>query len=233
MRNIDFEGDYGRQYREKVHTWLPGYDLLHETAVIAVQALKPDAKTILSVGPGPGDETASFLEVCPKATATLVEPSEQMQVTLHRTLARYHDSREITYLRLSLDQAASSVLEGLTFDVVACHSLLHLIEGPAKDRALQQLACLTAKGGLLVISGSSLTEDPFASKQLRVIAGQRLLNRGMDPEPVSRCVERPDDVSCILNSWLDPRLIAAGFSRPLKIAQILHHNLWVAQKHEH
>jgi len=230
LRTIDFEGDYGRDYKEKIHTWLPGYDLLHETAVTAVQALQADAKSVLFVGPGPGDEVVSVLDVCPEAAVTLVEPSQQMLEACHQTLAEHAKSRAVEALQMTLEEAYESTLQGMAFDVVVCHAVLHLIEGAAKDRALQHLASLTAQGGLLVISGSCLTDDPVASRTLREVAGQRLLNRGMDPEPARRCVERPDDVSCILKPWLDAQLIPAGFDRPLKLVQVLHHNLWIAQK---
>lgn len=67
MSPLDFDGDYGRSYRQSIQHSIPGYDVLHEIAAAAVNATSAKADSVLVVGPGPGDELVTLLSSCPDA----------------------------------------------------------------------------------------------------------------------------------------------------------------------
>ena len=79
MTLLDFEGDYGRQYNERIRTLIPGYDAIQEIGAAALAARIPQARNALVVGPGSGLELPALLQALPQAQVTLVEPSPQMR----------------------------------------------------------------------------------------------------------------------------------------------------------
>ncbi len=78
MPSLDFDGDYGRHYRQSIQHSVPGYDVLNEIAAAAIRATSVNAQHVLVVGPGPGDELLPLLDSCPEADVTVIEPSAQM-----------------------------------------------------------------------------------------------------------------------------------------------------------
>jgi len=86
MPSLDFDGDYGRSYRQSIQNSIPGHDVLHEIAAAAVRSLASDARQVLVVGPGPGDELLPLLNACADAALTVLEPSAQMLEQCRHTL---------------------------------------------------------------------------------------------------------------------------------------------------
>ena len=72
MPSIDFDGDYGRTYRESIQHSIPGHDVLHEIASATIQATASDAQHVLVVGPGPGDDLPTLLNTCAEAAVTVL-----------------------------------------------------------------------------------------------------------------------------------------------------------------
>ena len=46
MPSLDFDGDYGRSYRQSIQNSIPGHDVLHEIAAAAVRSLASDAQQV-------------------------------------------------------------------------------------------------------------------------------------------------------------------------------------------
>ena len=80
MPSLDFEGDYGRTYRQSVQNSIPGHDVLHEIARAAIQTTASDAQQVLVVGPGPGDDLPHLLNACTDAALTVLEPSAPNEI---------------------------------------------------------------------------------------------------------------------------------------------------------
>jgi len=132
MPSLDFDGDYGRTYRRSIQNSIPGHDVLHELATAAVQSAASDARQVLVVGPGPGDDLPPLLNACPEAALTVLEPSGQMLEQCRHTLADHPGRERCRLLQHTLNEALEGELNGARFDVVVCHNVLHLLPGEEK-----------------------------------------------------------------------------------------------------
>ena len=62
VSQLDFESEYGRQYRTSIQHSIPGHATLLEIGAAAIGDAAPAARRILVVGPGPGDELPQLLD---------------------------------------------------------------------------------------------------------------------------------------------------------------------------
>ena len=230
MPSLDFDGDYGRSYRQSIQNSIPGHDVLHEIAAAAVRSLASDAQQVLVVGPGPGDELPPLLNACADAALTVLEPSAQMLEQCHHTLADHPGSARCRLLQQSLNGALESELTGARFDLVVCHNVLHLLGSDAQDVMLQQLTQCTADGGVLLLSAYSEAEEPESQRLVFNVARQRLLDRGVPPETVEAIVESRNKVVFSMDpSQLSTVLAQAGWPSPLQLYQGLFIRLWLCR----
>ena len=132
MPSLDFDGDYGRTYPQSIQNSIPGHDVLHEIALAAVQSAASDARQVLVVGPGPGDDLPPLLNACPEAALTVLEPSGQMLEQCRHTLADHPGRERCRLLQHTPNEALEGELNGARFDVVVCHNVLHLLPGEEK-----------------------------------------------------------------------------------------------------
>ena len=77
--NLDFDGDYGRNYKAIIRGSVPGYDTMLEITAAALAETCTNAESIVVVGPGRGEELPLLLAALPTAQFILIEPSAQMQ----------------------------------------------------------------------------------------------------------------------------------------------------------
>ena len=166
MPSIDFDGDYGRTYRESIRHSIPGHDVLHEIASAAIQATASDAQQVLVVGPGPGDDLPTLLNTCADAAVTVLEPSGLMLEQCRKTLADHPGSRRCRLLPCSLNEALEGELNGARFDLVVCHNVVHLLRSDEQTAMLRDLTQCTAEGGVLLLSACSEPEDGESLREL-------------------------------------------------------------------
>lgn len=230
MPSLDFEGDYGRIYRQSIQNSIPGHEVLHEIAVAAVQSTASDAQQVLVVGPGPGDELPPLLNACRDAVLTVLEPSAQMLEQCRHTLADHPGSARCRLLQQSLNGALESELTGARFDLVVCHNVLHLLPGEEQVVMLLQLRQCTADGGVLLLSAYSEAEDPESQRLVFKVARQRLLDRGVPPETLEAIFDSRNKVVFSLDpSRLSGVLAQAGWPSPLQLYQGLFSRLWLCR----
>ena len=230
MPSLDFDGDYGRTYRQSIQNSIPGHDVLHEIALAAVQSAASDARQVLVVGPGPGDDLPPLLNACPEAALTVLEPSGQMLEQCRHTLADHPGRERCRLLQHTLNDALEGELNGTRFDVVICHNVLHLLPGEEQTVMLQQLTQCTADGGLLLLSAYSEAEDAESQHWVFKVARQRLMNRGVPPETLEAIFNSRNTVVFSLDaSRVSEALAQAGWPPPLQLYQGLFSHLWLCR----
>ena len=141
LPQLDFDGDYGRSYRQSIRDAVPGYDSLIEVAAAALQQAVPQAGSLLVVGPGLGEELLPVLSALPLAWVTLLEPSLQMGGACLNLIAQAGAAERCELLQQGLEPGVLPA--GAPFDAVMCHNVLHLMA------AEQQVALLKTLAGCL------------------------------------------------------------------------------------
>ena len=128
-------------------------DLLAETAPVLV----PDARRILDLGCGAGNQTLNLLRAFPAADCTLLDISPAM-------LARAHDrvapvaAGQLTFVEGDLRTA--ELPEG-HFDIVVAAAVLHHLRDDADwTLGFSRIHALLKKGGVLLVSDLIRHEDP-------------------------------------------------------------------------
>ena len=156
MSGLDFDGDYGRQYRQRIRLSIPAYDAVLEIGSAALAAGAPAARSALIIGPGAGEELPGLLQAMPLARFTLLEPSEQMALFCRQRIEALQAESRCTLKQTSLE--ASGFTEE-RFDAVVCHHVLHLFPPVQQQQELELLLDCLSPGGSLVISSYSEPSD--------------------------------------------------------------------------
>ena len=228
MDGLDFDGDYGRLYRERIRLSIPAYDAVLEIGSAALAAKAPSARQVLVVGPGAGEELPGLLQAMPLARFTLLEPSEQMAEFCHQRIASLHaDSR------CSLQQQclADSGLNQESFDAVVCHHVLHLLPAPQQQLELAALMKQLAPGGSLLLSSYSEPPGEDHYLQLREIVIARLRLLGMDEATLELFLSgRNTVVFSLAEELIRQQAQASCCSPPQTLLQAMFNGLWLIQR---
>ena len=230
MPSLDFDGEYGRTYRKSIQDSIPGHDVLHEIARAAIQATASEARRVLVVGPGPGDELPALLNACADAAVTVLEPSELMLEQCRRTLADHPGSSRCRLLPSTLDEALKGELSGTRFDLVVCHSVIHLLRSDEQAAMLRELTQCTADGGVLLLSSYCETDNSEDQHEVFKVAWQRLADRDVPADKIEAMKGSRNSVVFSLDpSRLAAGLKQAGWRPPVQLYQGLFIRLWLCR----
>jgi tRNA (cmo5U34)-methyltransferase len=230
VSSLDFDGDYGRNYRQSIQHSIPGYDVLHEIATAAVNVTSAKAGSVLVVGPGPGDELVTLLSSCADAEVTVIEPSAQMLAQCQRSINDHAGAERCRWIQSTLADAYKSCLQPSRFDLVVCHSVLHLVPAAEQVVMLQQLSEVTAVGGVLLLSSYSEADDAMTDARILAVGRQRLIDRGLSPSLVEQLLASRNRVVFSLDaSRLSDLLSQQGWSQPVQLYQGLFARLWLCR----
>ena len=226
MIQLDFEGDYGRQYNARIRTLIPGYDAIQELGAAALAARLPQAQRALVVGVGSGLELPGLLQALPQARFTLVEPSQQMRGLCDGLIQRIDATHRVQWGPERLPEEGP-LGEG-PFDAVVCHNVLHVLN-PAQQRPLlDQLVAQVAPGGALLLSSYSETE-PEAMGPWLELAAARFRALGMDQATADDVMtSRNTTVFSLDPQLLERRLLSAGLEPPTQLMQAACFRLWIS-----
>ena len=227
LPQLDFDGDYGRSYRQSIRDAVPGYDSLIEIAAAALLQVVPGAGSILVVGPGWGEELLPVLQALPQARLTLLEPSLQMAEGCRALLDQADQSHrcELHVQALEPDRPPDAA----PFDAVLCHNVLHLLPAERQRALLRALASCVAPGGALVLSALSEPADDSTLEALLPVAISRLRLRGVDEGVIAKLLaSRNTLVFSLDQQTLEHELCAAGLTPPLLLQQVLLSRLWLS-----
>ena len=230
MPTLDFDGDYGRTYRKSIQDSIPGHEVLHEIARAAIRAKASDARQVLVVGPGPGDELPALLNACTDAELTVLEPSELMLEQCRKTVADYPGNSRCRLLPCTLKAALEGQLKGARFDLVVCHNVVHLLPSEAQAAMLHELTQCTADGGVLLLSSYSETENSEDQQDVFKVAWQRLADRDVPADKIEAMKGSRNSVVFSLDpSRLVAALKQAGWRAPVQLYQGLFIRLWLCR----
>lgn len=233
MSQLDFDGDYGRRYRQTIQDAIPGHSTLLEIATATMGHVAARAQRLLVVGPGPGDELVQLLDACPDAEIVALEPSDQMIRACQESLQAHHSAHRCRLVPQTLEDATRDGVLTTQFDAVICHNVLHLFPAERQDVTLQALIDQLRPGGLLLLSSYSESASPEVSETLLGIASQRLSDRGLAAETIEQIrTTRGTAVFSLDEQRLESALLKRGCEAPTRLYQGLLTRLWLAQKRE-
>jgi len=228
MALLDFDGDYGRTYNERIRHLIPAYDAIFELAAAAAATEQPQARRALVVGAGTGTELPSLLQAMPMAQFTLVEPSEQMRGFCTDLLARVGATDRVLWGPKNLDDLEDPSGEG--FNLVISHNVLHVLTPANQDQLLGQMAERVAPGGCLLLSSYCETEPPGVELGMHIgLARFALL--GMDQSTIDAvAASRNSKVFSMDADRLEQQLTKAGLEPPIQLLQALFNRLWLSRR---
>ena len=224
MALLDFDGDYGRTYNERIRHLIPAYDTSFELAAATAAALQPQASKALVVGAGTGTELPALLLAMPQAQFTLVEPSEQMRGFCSELIAGIGSSERVAWGPNNLAEHHGD------FNVVISHNVLHVLPPAEQEQLLGQMAERVAPGGCLLLSSYSETEPP--DLQLGLAIGRaRLQALGIDGATIEAVMaSRSSKVFSMDADRLEQQLTQAGLEPPIQLLQALFNRLWLSRR---
>ena len=183
ISSLDFDGDYGLQYRSSIRGSIAGYETFLELAASSVKSQCQKASHCLVIGPGAGEELTLLLQVLPKAQFTLVEPSEQMRSFCMKELEKINATARCSWIPSSLTKARQG-LTAKSFDAVIALNLMHLFPPAEQIEAFDQLGSLVAPGGAMLRSSYSEDQNKLSNDLIVSIATERLRIRGLNEEQI-------------------------------------------------
>ena len=232
MSSLNFDGEYGQSYAKSIRNSVPGYDVLHEIALAAINNEASGSSQVLVVGPGPGEELPNLLKACPKAELTVLEPSEQMLSFCTQTISNVAGSERCTLIQGELDQTMLDKLHPVRWDLVICHNVLHLFEADKQISMLRLLGQCTADDGRLILSGYSEPADEDTTQRMMAIGLQRLQNRGVNQEQIKAIRSSRNKVVFSVDSQRVSTVLAdEGMAPALLLYQGLFSKLWICTRH--
>ena len=228
MSGLDFDGDYGRQYRQRIRLSIPAYDAVLEIGAAALAANTPAARHVLVVGPGAGEEMPGLLQAMPMAHFSLLEPSEQMADFCRQLIASLHAESRCSVQQQSL---ADRGLEPAGFDAVVCHHVLHLFPPEQQQRELDRLLSQLAPGGCLLLSSYSEPSGHDFDSQLLEIVKARLRMLGMDEATLELFLSgRNKLVFSLAEALIQQQAQACGCAPPQLLLRAMFNGLWLIQR---
>ena len=226
---LDFDGDYGRTYRNSIRSSIPGYDSLIEISAAALRQSVPGAGSLLVVGPGLGEELLPVLQALPQARLTLLEPSLQMGEACLELLAQAGAAERCQLLHQGLEPGLPPV--AAPFEAVMCHNVLHLMAAERQEALLHTLATCLAPGGALVLSAHSEPADREEREALLAVAITRLRLRGLEPQVIEQLIASRDSLVFLVDQQrLEACLAGAGLRPPLLLQRSLFSRLWLSRR---
>jgi len=225
MALLDFDGDYGRSYNERIRRLIPAYEAIFELAAAAAAALQPEAQRVLVVGVGTGTELPALLAALPQARFTLVEPSAQMRGFCNELLARVGATERVAWGPDKLDACADG-----DFEVVISHNVLHVLPPAEQEHLLRHMAAHVKPGGSLLLSSYSESGPPGLELGL-AIGRTRFAALGMDRATIEAVMgSRNSTVFSMDAERLEQQLTQAGLEPPIQLLQALFNHLWLSRR---
>ena len=226
---LNFDGDYGVNYKAIIRDSVPGYDTMLEITAAALADTCTEAESIVVVGPGRGEELPLLLTALPTAQFILIEPSAQMQAACQKELEQANAVARCKILDVAL--SPDSDFEHGQADAVVCLNVLHLMPKDEQIKLLHSIADQIKPGGRFLIASHSEPDSEHGFDTLLGIAKQRLRDRGASNDLIEKMMQsRNTSVYSLDQSTLEHGLSESGMTSPILLQQSLFSRLWISQK---
>jgi tRNA (cmo5U34)-methyltransferase len=160
----------------------------------------------------------------------VIEPSAQMLAQCRSSIVDHNGAKRCRWIQSTLDEAYKSSLQSSRFDLVVCHSVLHLVPAAEQVVMLQQLSAVTAVGGVLLLSSYSEVDDAMAYATTLDVGRQRLNDRGLSAVLIEQLLASRNHVVFSLDvSRLTAVLSQQGWAQPVQLYQGLFARLWLCR----
>lgn len=135
-------------YNDTIRKRIIGYEHLFILMADLIAVENVDAKHVIVVGAGGGQELATLAPLLPDARFTAIDPSDNMLMLAKARLAQEDIDVPITYIAGELVASEIEVA-----DIVTCHLVLHFLKAHEAKRALlTQIAQSVRIGGRVFLS---------------------------------------------------------------------------------
>lgn len=224
MKHIElFENERASNYDEFIKKWILNYSFVLEVLPEIIDIKQPDAKNILVVGSGTGNEIQSLVSHTNHSwTITGIDPSPDM---LKQAKEKFKEYNHVELFQTVLSQFETSQ----KFDVATLSLVLHFMpDDGTKKQLLHDISQKIKKGGTFILFDIFGAGDDY-TLNLKLLEKQ--LCKVIDPDFVrERIVTMPERIYPISESRLTELLIDVGFSQPQRFFQSAIYGAWITQK---
>lgn len=218
-----FEDERASQYDQFVKTWIVNYDFVLQTIPSIVQLKSPDARDILVVGSGTGNEMLALLHA--KNTSwnvTGVDPSPDMVEMAKQKLKGYSEASLVL-------GDVHALPHDRTFDVATLLLVLHFMKDDGtKQSLLQGIHDKLSEGAPLIILDIFGDDREFA-QNIRIL--EKILPEVVEGMVIKDRIETMGErIYHISEDRLSDLLQQVGFSKPVRFFQSVIYGAWITTK---
>lgn len=147
-------------YNDTIRKRIVGYEYIFTLMADLIAAENINAKHVIVVGAGGGQELSTLAPILPDAHFTAIDPSDNMLMLAKARVAQENIDAHITYVA---DELVATDVE--TADILTCHLVLHFLKAHEAKRALlAQMAQSVRIGGRLFLSSINGDTDSESFK---------------------------------------------------------------------
>ncbi len=224
---IGFDAKNSAGYDDRVAKMIPGYEVMHRLARVALAAeLKPNAK-ILMIGTGTGAEVLECGVEQPTWSITAIEPSKDMSKTALEKIKAKGLSERVVWHEGTLDTLKGEE----AFDAATALLVLHFVpDDGEKLELLTQIMEYLQPGAPLILSAFAGDPQATRTRKLYDLSKATAIAQGMDPKEVA---ERYDlgrkDIHLVPEERIKSLLREAGYIDVQRLFQSLAMITWIAR----
>lgn len=224
MKHIEiFENERASNYDEFIKKWILNYSFVLEVLPEIIDIKQPDAKKILVVGSGTGNEIQSLVSHPNHSwKITGIDPSPDM---LKQAKEKFKKNTQVELFQTVVSQFETSQ----KFDVATLSLVLHFMpDDGTKKQLLKDISQKIKKGGTFILF------DIFgvsAGYTLNLKILEKQLSKVIDSDFVrERIVTMPERIYPISESRITELFMDVGFSQPQRFFQSSIYGAWISQK---
>lgn len=224
MKYIEiFEDERASKYDRFTQTWIVNYQFVIDTVPKIIEVEQPNAKEILIVGCGTGNETLCLANTENQSwNITGIDPSPDMIKIANKKLKNHS---KVKIIKGEINQLPTNK----KYDVATLLLVLHFMKDNGTKKALlQSISDRLQKGATFILLDIFGNKTEFY-KNLKLL--EKLLPKEVEsisiPDKIATIPERVHPIS---EERLSEILNKAGFSKPIRFFQSAIYGGWIVKK---
>lgn len=225
MTHIEiFEDERASKYDNFIQTWIINYQFVIDAIPKIIEMEHPNAKDILAVGCGTGNEILSLSNYNNSWKITGIDPSPDM-IKIAREKLKKHP--KVTIIQGEVEQLDAHK----TYDVATLLLVLHFMKDDGTKQALLQSISDKLKQGATLILLDIFGDKTEFSVNLKLM--EKLLPKEEDGVIIKERLEMlPERVNPISEKRLTEILEKTGFSEPVRFFQSAIYGGWILKRNK-